>query len=159
MGAALGWGLGGGWWWSGIVKVTAHCARPGFPFVQMVILGLAGMILGLLVAWPRLGRLSLLAIGIITVSWILLLSALQRGSFDQYLSTVATVTLVAVLVLLPIVLFRVTVVRLASLRRGRSQYLIALAAFFLLTALALIPTWLMALATASAAAQYGCFSS
>ena len=57
MGAALGWGLGGGWWWSGIVKVTAHCARPGFPFVQMVILGLAGMILGLLVAWPRPGRL------------------------------------------------------------------------------------------------------
>ena len=90
---------------------------------------------------------------------ILLLSALERGSFEQYLQTVAAVTLGVVLVLLPIVLLRVTVVRLASLRRGRSQYLIALAAFFLLTALALIPTWLMALATASAAAQYGCFSS
>ena len=60
------------------------------------------------------------------------------------------------LVLLPIVLFRVTVVRLASLRRGRSQDLIALVAFFLLTALALIPTWLMALYTASLIARLGC---
>jgi len=100
--------------------------------------------------------LSLLAIGIITASVILLLSALERGSFEQYLQTVAAVTLGVVLVLLPIVLLRVTVVRLASLRRGRSQYLIALVAFFLLTALALIPTWLMALYTAKLIAQLGC---
>ena len=138
-------------------QADSRCARPGFPFVQMVILGLAGMILGLLVAaWPRFRRLSLLAMGIITASVILLLSALRGGSFDEYLSTVTIVTIGVILVLLPIVLFRVTVVRLASLRRGRSQDLIALVAFFLLTALALIPTWLMALYTASLTAQYGC---